>query len=339
MPALTSPRQYPYPLDGDPINVAGDIQKLAVKIDDDVTAIVAKATTDSTTNLAKKYDKTGGTITGNSHITGTLTVDGPSTINDATLINADTNEGLTLANANATPRLLFHQNSPVATLGTIVYSTAALHVQSNAGDLWLWAHNIAKLGIVGTTTPAVLIGKTDADLDAAGVSIGAGGAVLGSVRSTTGVASSQNFYARHIGAADAAGQQFAAFVHGTGSGTAVLGSITQTAAGVAYNVTSDYRIKNDLGPVTGALDKIMALKPKHLSLKSNGEEFDGFIAHEVAEVLPNAVSGEKDALLPDDHDTDPGGMDLQQLDTAAMIPLIVAALQEIAARLPRTKVK
>ena len=72
----------------------------------------------------------------------------------------------------------------------------------------------------------------------------------------------------------------------------------------------------------------MALQPKHLRWKSNQSEFDGFIAHELAEVVPTAVTGEKDAVKPEDDPFDPGGILPQMIDQKIVVPLLTAALQE-----------
>jgi hypothetical protein len=107
-----------------------------------------------------------------------------------------------------------------------------------------------------------------------------------------------------------------------------VGSITITAGpGVAYNETSDYRLKDELGPIDAPLDRILELQPKHLRWKADQTEFDGFIAHEVQAVVPYAVTGAKDAVRAD------GDIDPQQLDTGKLIALLVGAVQTLSARI------
>ena len=78
--------------------------------------------------------------------------------------------------------------------------------------------------------------------------------------------------------------------------TDVIGSINQVGTtSVAYNTSSDYRLKEDWIPMEGALDRVDALKPINFAWKSDGRRVDGFLAHELAEVIPEAVTGEKDA--------------------------------------------
>jgi len=130
---------------------------------------------------------------------------------------------------------------------------------------------------------------------------------------------------------------YAGHVSGTSSGAyffgcyynAVLcGGITQSGTtGVALTSISDYRLKDNVKPMIGGLDKITALKPvtyEWISDKSSGE---GFIAHELQAVIPVAVVGEKDAV--DEN----GGIKPQGVDFSKIVPHLVAAIQELTARL------
>jgi hypothetical protein len=91
-----------------------------------------------------------------------------------------------------------------------------------------------------------------------------------------------------------------------------------------------------LGPVVDALGRLLQLQPKHLSWKETGHEFDGFLAHEVAAVVPDAVTGAKDAVYDVDEaermGVEPGTIKPQQLDQIPLIPLLTAALHELADR-------
>jgi hypothetical protein len=107
-------------------------------------------------------------------------------------------------------------------------------------------------------------------------------------------------------------------------GGAIAGYIQGTSAGasVAYTSVSDYRLKEDIAPMTGALDTVAKLKPVTYTWKANGTKADGFIAHELQEVLPNAVSGEKDAVNAD------GSIKPQGIDTSYVVATLTAAIQE-----------
>jgi hypothetical protein len=116
----------------------------------------------------------------------------------------------------------------------------------------------------------------------------------------------------------------------TGSGyvnfyvnTTVAGSINQNGTNaVAYNTSSDYRLKEAIQPITGALAKVSALKPCTYKWKSDGSDGQGFIAHELAEVVPDAVTGEKDAV------DEEGNPKYQGIDTSFLVATLTAAIQE-----------
>ena len=112
-----------------------------------------------------------------------------------------------------------------------------------------------------------------------------------------------------------------AFINGNGS----RGSIQTNATNTLYNTTSDYRLKENVAPMTGALVKVSQLKPSTYTWKVDGSEGQGFIAHELAEVCPDAVSGEKDAV---DEKGDPK---YQMIDTSFLVATLTAAIQELKA--------
>ena len=128
-----------------------------------------------------------------------------------------------------------------------------------------------------------------------------------------------------------------------------VGSISVTTTATAYNTSSDYRLKEDLQPIVGASDRVKALNPVNFAWKSNGERVDGFLAHEAQEVVPEAVSGTKDAVqlweegdelpegvvvgdnkLDDDGNTIP---EYQGIDQSKLVPLLTSALQEAIGRI------
>jgi hypothetical protein len=101
-----------------------------------------------------------------------------------------------------------------------------------------------------------------------------------------------------------------------------VGSIDTTPTATSYLTSSDYRLKADIQAMTGALAKVAALTPVTYKWKSNGSDGQGFIAHELAEVCPDAVSGEKDAVDAD------GNPVYQGIDTSFLVATLTAALQE-----------
>jgi hypothetical protein len=99
------------------------------------------------------------------------------------------------------------------------------------------------------------------------------------------------------------------------------GSITVTASATAYNTSSDYRLKQNVEPLAGGLAKLKSLAPKTFEFKVEPDvKVDGFIAHEVQAVVPQAVTGEKD------------GEQMQGLDMSKLVPVLVAAVQELTAK-------
>jgi len=100
------------------------------------------------------------------------------------------------------------------------------------------------------------------------------------------------------------------------------GSVTSNGSTTSYVTSSDYRLKEDIASMTGALAKVAALKPVTYKWKSTGEAGEGFIAHELAEVCPDAVIGEKDALNED------GSIKAQGIDTSFLVATLTAAIKE-----------
>jgi len=108
------------------------------------------------------------------------------------------------------------------------------------------------------------------------------------------------------------------------SGTQV-GYIQIQASATAYVTSSDYRLKNTVAPMTGALAKVAALNPVTYKWNSDNSDGEGFIAHELAEVCPHAVVGEKDAVDAD------GNPQYQGIDTSFLVATLTAAIQELKA--------
>ena len=100
------------------------------------------------------------------------------------------------------------------------------------------------------------------------------------------------------------------------------GGISSTGTVTVYATTSDYRLKNSVAPMTGALEKVALLKPVTYKWNADGSNGEGFIAHELAEVIPDAVSGVKDAVDKD------GKPQYQGVDTSFLVATLTAAIQE-----------
>ena len=111
--------------------------------------------------------------------------------------------------------------------------------------------------------------------------------------------------------------------YGTSS---IVGSITYNGTTTLYNATSDYRLKEDLKDYNG-LEIVSKLKTYDFKWKEAGVRDYGMMAHELQEVLPNYVSGEKDALNED------GTIKTQGVDYSKLVPILVKSIQELEARL------
>ena len=114
------------------------------------------------------------------------------------------------------------------------------------------------------------------------------------------------------------------------SGT-IVGQVQVNSSSTAYVTSSDYRLKENIAQMTGALAKVSALKPCTYTWKSDGSVGEGFIAHELAEVCPDAVSGEKDAVDVE------GNPQYQGIDTSFLVATLTAAIQELKAELDSVK--
>jgi len=101
-----------------------------------------------------------------------------------------------------------------------------------------------------------------------------------------------------------------------------VGDITNTSTATAYNTSSDYRLKENIAPMTGALAKVSQLNPVTYNWKSDSSASEGFIAHELQAVMPDCVTGEKDAVDAD------GNPVYQGIDTSFLVATLTAAIQE-----------
>jgi Chaperone of endosialidase len=149
----------------------------------------------------------------------------------------------------------------------------------------------------------LLVGTTSALATAAKVQVSFDGATT-SARTTTSSFSNggraENFYAT----------------------TTLAGYIQINSSTVSYVTSSDYRLKHDVAPMTNALERVAALKPVIYKWNVDGASGEGFIAHELQEIVPDAVVGEKDAVDAD------GNPVYQGIDTSFLVATLTAAIQE-----------
>jgi hypothetical protein len=143
-----------------------------------------------------------------------------------------------------------------------------------------------------------------------------------------------------------------------------IGSITQSGTtAVAYNTSSDYRLKENIAPMTGALETVAKLKPVTYNWKVDGSDGQGFIAHELQEVVPDCVTGKKDATEEQEYEISPaipavldeeGNVVTEEvpavmgtrtvpvyqgIDTSFLVATLTAAIQEQQAMIDELKAK
>jgi hypothetical protein len=128
------------------------------------------------------------------------------------------------------------------------------------------------------------------------------------------------------------------------SGGGQVGYIYTNSSSTSYVTSSDYRLKENVAPMVGALDKVLQLKPVTYSWKADGSSGQGFIAHELQEVVPECVTGKKDGVEIVDE-LDEAGEKIgtkevpkyQGIDTSFLVATLTAAIQELKSDLDSTK--
>jgi len=116
------------------------------------------------------------------------------------------------------------------------------------------------------------------------------------------------------------------------TGGTVVGSVSTTASSTSFNTSSDYRLKENVIKMTDALNRVSQLKPSRFNfIIDPNKTVDGFLAHEVQNIVPEAISGEKDAVDED------GNPEYQGIDQSKLVPLLVGAIQELKAEIETLK--
>lgn len=117
-------------------------------------------------------------------------------------------------------------------------------------------------------------------------------------------------------------------------GVGSIGNISVSTTSASFNTNSDYRLKENVADLTGATDRLRQLQPKRFSFIVDPEtRVDGFLAHEVSSVVPEAITGEHNEVDAD------GNPVYQGIDQAKLVPLLTAALQEAITEIETLKTK
>jgi len=132
----------------------------------------------------------------------------------------------------------------------------------------------------------------------------------------------------NIKSAYATGGQTAVMTRFLNTSDATVGTIESTTSSTSYNTTSDYRLKENVVELTGATNRLKQLEPKRFNFIVNPDTtVDGFIAHEVQSVVPEAITGTHNEV------DDDGNPVYQGIDQSKLVPLLVATIKELEARI------
>ena len=133
------------------------------------------------------------------------------------------------------------------------------------------------------------------------------------------------------------------------NGNGEIGSISGSGSATSYNTSSDYRLKENETAITDGIERIKQLKPYKFNFKSEKDKtVDGFFAHEVSSIVPEAITGDKDGMLEINYTSEdvlPEGKKVgdfkeyhsteikpQSIDQSKLVPLLVAAVKELTAK-------
>jgi hypothetical protein len=125
-----------------------------------------------------------------------------------------------------------------------------------------------------------------------------------------------------------------------------VGQIQTSGSATNYVTSSDYRLKENETSITDGIDRVKQLKPYKFNFKADADKtVDGFFAHEVSGIVPEAISGEKDAVEKNEDGTDKLDKDgntipvWQGIDQAKLVPLLTSALQEAITKIETLEAK
>lgn len=261
---------------------------------------------------------------------GTLTVSAPSGVSSVTATSPIVNNG-TSANVNLgmiANAYYPYTGNPAGYVTSSALSSASVNFAANAGSAstattatYLNGSTARDWSTLATSSPTTNIYGTTYRTSSTGAaavtcihSAGSNtGAPLVIARTNTG----------NTGGIAGTGIAFA-FGANVISGAAI--NIDSSSA-VSYLTGSDYRLKDNITPISGALDRVLNINPVSFVYKANSSTvYEGFIAHELAPLAPYAVNGQKDAV------DEEGNPVYQGVDQAKLVPLLAAAIRELSAQ-------
>ena len=176
----------------------------------------------------------------------------------------------------------------------------------------------------------ILMGKTSTSFNADGGMITEGGQQIKLTRDGDEVCFASNFI-------NTSGYPMA--FHYSGS---TVGTIRSTNNSTSYNTSSDYRLKENEVAISDGIKRLKNLKPYRFNFKNDKDKtVDGFFAHEVSSVVPEAISGTKDATetYTDDKGDEQTRIKPQSIDQSKLVPLLTSALQEAITKIETLEAK
>ena len=267
----------------------------------------------------------GATITNN----GTATGFGASISNDANnrIITADgsgglngeanlTFDGTNLKNAGGVLRL---QN---ATTGSA--DSDGLLIEASGNDVYFNQKENAPIYFRTNNTTRMKVGTTGEIMLGNYIGSGSGHGV-----EIADISNQRGQIALETTLTSAVGNIY--FINGNGS----VGSIVTDGSSTSYNTSSDYRLKENVADMDNAITRVKQLNPKRFNFIADSEDtlLDGFLAHEVSSVVPEAIKGTHNEV------DDDGNPVYQSIDQAKLVPLLTGALQEALTEIDNLKAR
>jgi len=269
---------------------------------------IIEATNLQTANIKHTNGTTAATVASDGDITASadLTVTGAFTSKgiddnaDHNAITIDSNEDITILKQGYATTSLNFSNTNQGVKGAIKYDHAS-------GRMHFDVHSAERMRI--DADGKLLINTTS--------TLGSGQGVLhlkGATNNTVSVMQVNNNGEKGVDFRNASGTQ--------------VGHITINASATAFSTSSDYRLKENVDYTFDATTRLKQLKPARFNFIADADKtVDGFIAHEVSSIVPEAITGKKDAVDAD------GNPEYQGIDQSKLVPLLVKTIQELEARI------
>ena len=250
---------------------------------------------------------------------------------DNLIIEDSGSTGITIIGGASNDIGIAFGDSGNASIGMINYNNSSNYMQFNANDA-------ERMRI--DSSGNVIIGGTSPDLSGANRKF----AVQGGDEYTAGFRgqnSSKEVVVIHNQTTGSSDRYMIEFKTGGGGGSGV-GSIRSNSSSTAFNTSSDYRLKENEVAISDGITRLKQLKPYKFNFKIEPDKtVDGFFAHEVSSIVPEAISGTKDATetYTDDNGDEQTRIIPQQIDQAKLVPLLTSALQEAITEIESLKAR